>query len=182
MNIRRNINNFYAMSDIFHYKMNDNNDMAGIDLLFFLFNFNFKFLCVYNGHCGECDIVILYLVDFFILFIYGHVNNAMECIMKWFLFEVCYGCIRWSFFVFILCIFLSCFDFLKLFYPFGNDIDESKKKWSFFVFVLFLFFGLKFWNCGLWLWVFSKWLKIQINHQHFLRLFVFGAPFGRLRR
>ena len=77
MGIGSNKHNFYRMGDMSHCKINDNNNMDGIYLLLLI--------CAYNGHCR---IYLLFYVNFDI---YVWVNNVMECVVKWVLFEVCYG-------------------------------------------------------------------------------------------
>ena len=65
-------------------------------------------------------------------------------------------------------------------YKNGRQTVWFRKFWLFFVFVFVLsvarFFA--FWDFS----VFLKWLENEINHQLLMRLFVFDAPFGRLRR
>ena len=62
----------------------------------------------------------------------------------------------------------------------GKQTVWFRKGWLFFVFIFILFFTSFFVFCDLS--VFLKWLEDEINHQLLMRLFVFEAPFGRLRR
>ena len=185
MDNRDIIHIFYGIVYLFCCEINGKNS---ITIWFFIYNFLYnllKFLCIKN----ECYVYFWLFVNkrngnLFLLF------NDYECVNKdsvnmviWVVLVIYYLFnLRWSFFVFILVLFCFLLSVFQLYSPHGKSVDRNTKIWSFFVFGLILVFGSIFWYCGLWLWVFCKWLEIRMNHQLFLRLFVFGAPYGRLRR